>query len=165
MPALDDRSGLLRVRLDGFLVVVRVDVAERCKARRPALTGKIEKAVREDGLFAFAMPRGSGKTALARCAALWAILYGYRPYVCTIAGSQDNARELLRPVCTFIPEEPLLLEDFPEAVYPLRCLENSSKRQLQQHIQGRLGLDSDFSMSDMLREQFMVLRLSLKEGD
>ena len=108
--------------------------------------GKIEKAVREDGLFAFAMPRGSGKTALARCAALWAILYGYRPYVCMIAGSQDNARELLKPVCTFILEEPLLLDDFPEAVYPLRCLENSSKRQLQQHIQGRLthvhwGLD------------------------
>jgi hypothetical protein len=108
--------------------------------------GKIEKAVREDGLFAFAMPRGSGKTALARCAALWAILYGYRPFVCMIAGSQDNARELLRPVCTFILEEPLLVEDFPEAVYPLRCLENSSKRQMQQHIQGRLthvhwGLD------------------------
>jgi hypothetical protein len=107
---------------------------------------KIERAVREDGLFAFAMPRGSGKTALARCAALWAILYGYRPFVCMIAGSQDNARELLRPVCTFILEEPLLLDDFPEAVYPLRCLENSSKRQLQQHIQGRLthvhwGLD------------------------
>ena len=63
-----------------------------------------------------------------------------------IAGSQDNARELLRPVCTFILEEPLLLEDFPESVYPLRSLENSSKRQLQQHIQGRLthvhwGLD------------------------
>ena len=99
---------------------------------------KIEKAVREDGLFAFAMPRGSGKTVLARCAALWAVLYGYRPFVCMIAGSQDNARELLRPVCMFILEEPLLLEDFPEAVYPLRCLENSSKRQLQQHIQGRL---------------------------
>ena len=108
--------------------------------------GKIEKAVREDGLFAFAMPRGSGKTALARCAALWAILYGYRPFVCMIAGSQDLSRELLRPVCMFILEEPLLLEDFPEAIYPLRCLENSSKRQLQQHIQGRLthvhwGLD------------------------
>ena len=35
--------------------------------------GKIETAVREGGLFAFAMPRGSGKTALARCAAMWAI--------------------------------------------------------------------------------------------
>jgi len=100
--------------------------------------GKIEKAVREGGLFAFAMPRGSGKTALARCAALWAILYGYRPFVCMIAGSQDNARELLRPIRTFILEEPLLLDDFPEAIYPLRCLENSSKRQLQQHIAGKL---------------------------
>jgi hypothetical protein len=99
---------------------------------------KIEKAVREGGLFAFAMPRGSGKTALARCAALWAIFYGYRPFVCMIAGSQDNARELLRPIRTFILEEPLLLDDFPEAVYPLRCLENSSKRQLQQHICGKL---------------------------
>ena len=55
-----------------------------------------------------------------------------------IAGSQANARELLRPTRTFILEEPLLLEDFPEAIYPLRGLENSSKRQLQQHIQGRL---------------------------
>jgi hypothetical protein len=94
---------------------------------------KIEKAVREGGLFAFAMPRGSGKTALAR-----AVLYGYRPYVCLIAGSQDNARELLRPLRLLILEEPLLLADFPEAVYPFRCLENSSKRQGQQHIQGRL---------------------------
>jgi len=100
--------------------------------------GKIEKAVLEGGLFAFAMPRGSGKTSLARCAALWAILYGYRPFVCVIAGSQDNARELLRPVRTVFLEEPLLLEDFPEAVHPFRCLENSSKRQGQQHIAGRL---------------------------
>ena len=100
--------------------------------------GKIETAVREGGLFAFAMPRGSGKTALARCAAMWAILYGYRPFICMIAGSQSNAREILRPIRTFILEEPLLLEDFPEAIYPLRGLENSSKRQLQQHIQGKL---------------------------
>ncbi|MCD6369947.1 MAG: hypothetical protein J7L63_00395, partial [Thermoplasmata archaeon] len=99
---------------------------------------KVERAIREGGLFAFAMPRGSGKTTLARCAALWAILYGYRPFVCMIAGSHDNARELLRPIRTMILEEPLLLADFPEAVYPFRCLENSSKRQLQQHIQGRL---------------------------
>ena len=108
--------------------------------------GQIERAVREGGLFAFAMPRGSGKTALARCAALWAILFGYRPYVCMIAGSQANAQELLRPIRTLFLEEAMLLADFPEAVHPLRCLENSSKRQGQQHIQGRLthvhwGLD------------------------
>ena len=45
---------------------------------------------------------------------------------------------MLRPIRTVFLEEPLLLEDFPEAVHPFRCLENSSKRQGQQHIQGRL---------------------------
>jgi len=109
------------------------------KQLRPLrVISKIEHAVREGGLFTFAMHRGSGKTTLARCAALWAVFYGYRPFICMIAGSQDNARELLRPIRTFILEEPLLQDDFPEAVYPLRCLQNSSKRQLQQHIQGKL---------------------------
>jgi hypothetical protein len=99
---------------------------------------KIEKAVREGGLFAFAMPRGSGKTTLARCAALWAILYGYRPFVCLIGAADDRAKELLLPIKKHALENPLLLADFPEAVHPLRALENSSKRQLQQHCRGRL---------------------------
>ena len=100
--------------------------------------GRIEKAVRDGGLVAFAMPRGSGKTTLARCSALWAILYGYRPFVCLIGAADDRAKELLIPIRKHILENPLLLADFPEAVYPLRALENSSKRQLQQHIQGQL---------------------------
>lgn len=99
---------------------------------------RIEKAVREGGLFAFAMPRGSGKTTLARCSAIWAVLYGYRPFVCLIGAADDRAKELLIPIKKHILENPFLLADFPEAIYPLRSLENSSKRQLQQHIQGRL---------------------------
>jgi len=100
--------------------------------------GRIEKAVRDGGLVAFAMPRGSGKTTLARCSALWAILYGYRPFVCLIGAADDRAKELLIPIRKHMLENPLLLADFPEAVYPLRALENSSKRQLQQHIRGQL---------------------------
>jgi hypothetical protein len=99
---------------------------------------KIEKAVREGGLFAFAMPRGSGKTTLARCAALWAVLYGYRPFVCLIGAAEARAKELLEPIRKHILENPLLAADFPEAVHPLRCLENSSQRQGQQHIHGQL---------------------------
>ena len=99
---------------------------------------KIERAVKDGGLFAFAMPRGSGKTTLARLSALWAVLVGYRPFVCLIGGSDERAKDLLLPVKKYILENAGLLADFPEAVYPLRCLENSSKRQLQQHIQGRL---------------------------
>ncbi|HRX83844.1 MAG TPA: hypothetical protein P5572_02360, partial [Phycisphaerae bacterium] len=100
--------------------------------------GRLERAVREGGLFAFAMPRGSGKTTLARCAALWAVLYSFRPFVCLIGAADDRAKELLLPIKKHVLENPLLLADFPEAIYPLRSLENSSKRQLQQHIQGRL---------------------------
>jgi len=99
---------------------------------------KMERAVREGGLFAFAMPRGSGKTTLARCAGLWAVLYGYRPFVCLIGAADDRAKELLLPIKKHILENPLLVADFPEAVHPLRALENSSKRQLQQHCNGRL---------------------------
>ena len=49
---------------------------------------KVERAIREGGLFAFAMPRGSGKTTLARCAALWAIPVSYThltlPTICSV---------------------------------------------------------------------------------
>jgi len=97
---------------------------------------QIERAVKEGGLFAFAMPRGSGKTTLARLSALWAVLAGYRPFVCLIGGSQDRAVELLSPIRKAILENPRLLEDFPAAVYPLRCLENNARRQMGQHIDG-----------------------------
>jgi len=98
----------------------------------------IQAAILEGGLFAFAMPRGSGKTCLARTAAIWAVLSGHRPFVCLIGGSDDRAKELILPIRTHILTNDLLLADFPEAVHPLRCLENSAKRQLQQHIGGRL---------------------------
>ena len=98
---------------------------------------KIERAVKEGGLFAFAMPRGSGKTTLARLSALWAVLGGYRPFVCLIGGSQERAIELLTPVRKAILENPLLLADFPKAVHPLRRLQNNARRQIGQHIDGK----------------------------
>jgi len=99
---------------------------------------KIERAVDEGGLFALAMPRGSGKSSLAWCAALWAILTGRRPYVCLIGGAEKAGRDLLRGVRMALLENPLLAADWPEACHPLRALDNSSKRQLQQHVRGRL---------------------------
>ncbi len=99
---------------------------------------KLERAVTDGGLFAFAMPRGGGKTTLARCAAIWAILTGHRKFVCLIGGTRERATGLMDPIKTHMLENPLLLADFPEAVYPLRALENSSKRQKQQHCRGKL---------------------------
>lgn len=101
---------------------------------------KIERAVTEGGLFAFAMPRGSGKTTLARMSGLWAILNGRRPYVCLIGGSRERATDLLSPIRTEILQNSLLQADFPDAVYPLRKLENNARRQGSQHVNGELTL-------------------------
>ena len=101
---------------------------------------KIERAVTEGGLFAFAMPRGSGKTTLARMSGLWAILSGRRPYVCLIGGSKERATDLLAPIRTEILHNGLLQADFPDAIYPLRKLENNARRQGSQHIAGKLTL-------------------------
>jgi len=97
---------------------------------------KIERAVLRGGLFAFAMPRGSGKTTLARLAGLWAILTGAREFVCLVAGSLDRAVELLEAIKKELLGNALLLSDFPEAVYPLVKLSNNARRQIGQHVDG-----------------------------
>jgi hypothetical protein len=99
---------------------------------------KIEEAVLRGGLFAFAMPRGSGKTLLARTAGLWAILIGARRYVCLIGGSQDRAADLLGNIKRAILGNPLLGSDFPEVVYPFRMLRNNARKQIGQHVDGEL---------------------------
>jgi hypothetical protein len=97
---------------------------------------KIERAVLEGGLFAFAMPRGSGKTSLARVAAMWAVLYGFRDYVCIIGSAEDMAKMVLGAIRRDMASNDLLLEDFPEAIYPLRKLENNARKQIGQLCDG-----------------------------
>lgn len=97
---------------------------------------KIERAVRTGGLFAHAMPRGSGKTSITTVSAVWALLYGHSPFVALIAASADRARSLLSNIKTWFETNPLLLEDFPEVVYPIRKLGRITNRQQGQIYHG-----------------------------
>ncbi|NLX60651.1 MAG: hypothetical protein GXY74_16370 [Phycisphaerae bacterium] len=97
---------------------------------------KIEKAVRTGGLFAMAMPRGSGKTVLCQTAVVWAALTGATPFVCLIAASAERARDLLENIMVWLETNPLLGDDFPEVCYPIRCLERITNRQKGQKHQG-----------------------------
>ncbi|MEF8788400.1 MAG: hypothetical protein V5A84_04970, partial [Planctomycetota bacterium] len=83
---------------------------------------KIEEAVLHGGLFALAMPRGSGKTSLCERACIWAILYGHRRFVCLIGSDEGHARTMLDTIKTELESNDRLLEDFPEAVHPVRRL-------------------------------------------
>ena len=89
---------------------------------------KIEQAVLHGGLFAMAMPRGSGKTTLCECACLWALLYGHRQFVALIGASELHAIEMLESIKTELDGNERLLEDFPEVIYPIRALDGIANR-------------------------------------
>jgi hypothetical protein len=90
--------------------------------------GQIEDSVLRGGLFATAMPRGSGKTTLAEIACIWAVLYGHRDFVALIGSDEGHAAQMLDSIKTELDGNEALLEDFPEAVYPIAKLEGISNR-------------------------------------
>lgn len=89
---------------------------------------RIEEAVLRGGLFALAMPRGSGKSTLCETACLWALLYGHRRFVVLIGAERDKADSMLESVKTELACNDLLAEDFPEVCFPVARLENVSNR-------------------------------------
>ena len=90
---------------------------------------KIERAVLNGGLFALAMPRGSGKTVLCQAAVLWSALIGASPFVCLVAASAERARDLLENIKVWLETNERLHEDWPEVTFPIRCLERITNRQ------------------------------------
>jgi hypothetical protein len=99
--------------------------------------GKIERAVLEGGLFAMAMPRGSGKTSLCEAACLWAMLFGHRDFIALIGSDEEHAAGMLASIQTELENSDLLLADFPEAAHPIRALEGIHQRAAGQLYRGR----------------------------
>lgn len=89
---------------------------------------KIEQAVLRGGLFAMAMPRGSGKTTICECACIWAVLYGHHDFVCLIGSDEGHAMDMLDSIKMELDGNDLLLEDFPEVVYPIQALDGIANR-------------------------------------
>lgn len=97
---------------------------------------RLERIVLRGGLFAYALPRGEGKTSLVIAATEWAQLYGYRHFVAVIGSEKEIAVELLDSVKADYQQNDRLIEDFPEALYPIQALENVSQRASGQLYQG-----------------------------
>ncbi len=96
----------------------------------------IEAAVLRGELFAFAMPRGSGKTTLAEWACIWSLLYGHRQFVMLIGSDQAIACQMLDSIKTNLEQNDLLLEDFPAACFPIRAMEGITRRAQGQTCEG-----------------------------
>lgn len=97
----------------------------------------VEAAVLRGELFAFAMPRGSGKSAIIEAAATWALLYGHRQFVTIIGATEGHAGEMLANIKTSCESRDTLAEDFPEVIYPIAKLDRISNRARGQLFRGR----------------------------
>ncbi|MCL4198846.1 MAG: phage terminase large subunit family protein [Phycisphaerales bacterium] len=97
---------------------------------------RIEQAVLEGGLFAMAMPRGSGKTSLCEIACLWALLYGHREFVSLIGSDEEHAGQMLESIKAELENSEALLHDFPEACFPIHCLDGIHQRAAGQLFEG-----------------------------
>src|SRR5262245_20845728 len=103
---------------------------------------RIEEAVLRGGLYALATPRGFGKSCLCECACIWAVLYGHRNFVCLIGSDEGHALEMLDAIKTELDGNDLLMEDFPEVVHPIQCLDGIANRcggQLYQGVRTHIG--------------------------
>jgi hypothetical protein len=89
---------------------------------------RIEESVKYGALFAFAMPRGSGKTVLCRMASLWAASYALCRYVFLISATDAKAGDNLDAVKNCIRFLPKYVEDFPEITHAVLCLKGIANR-------------------------------------
>ncbi len=101
---------------------------------------KTEAAVVHGGLFAMAMPRGSGKTTIAEIAVIWSSVYAHRHFPLIIGSDETSATELLESIQSEFEYNELLAEDFPEVCYPIACLEGIPRRAEAQTYEGERTL-------------------------
>lgn len=85
-------------------------------------------AITAGGLFALAMPRGSGKTTICECLATLAILYGYSEFLLLIGASEPAAVEMLESIKTELESNEFLAADFPEVCVAIAALDGIANR-------------------------------------
>ncbi|MGD9856107.1 MAG: hypothetical protein AB7U20_14275, partial [Planctomycetaceae bacterium] len=89
---------------------------------------KIEQAVLEGGLFAMAMPRGSGKTTLCEIACIWAVLNGHHEFVCLIGSDEGHAMDMLESIKAELDANETLAADYPEVCVAIEALDGIANR-------------------------------------
>lgn len=75
---------------------------------------RIEEVVLHGAMYAYAVPRGGGKTTLARMAGLWATSYAHKRYAFLIGSTGPKAEKLLASIKMWVRYLPKYIEDFPE---------------------------------------------------
>lgn len=97
---------------------------------------RMERVIRDGGLYAMACPRGFGKTTIVEVAVIFAMVLGLRSYIVIIGSDEGAAEEILESIKTELENNDLLAEDFPEVCHPIRKLEMINQRAKAQILDG-----------------------------
>lgn len=98
---------------------------------------KAEDATLRGDLFALAMPRGSGKTAICEGAIEWALAYGHRRFAVLLGANGPLALKSLESIRADFESGEELAQDFPEICQPIAALEGISNRCKGQLCEGK----------------------------
>jgi hypothetical protein len=90
------------------------------------------------GKQAIAAPRGRGKTEIVKGMLLYLVCAGLVQFPIPIGQTRTHAEKIYKDFRKKIAQNDLLLEDFPEICWPVRCLEGAPLRAAKQHVDGKL---------------------------
>jgi hypothetical protein len=88
----------------------------------------LEAVIKDGGQKAYAMPRGSGKSALLESACEWAVLYGYRRFPFIVTAAESLAVDILDSIRTTFESNETVAEDFPEVCAAIVALDGEPRR-------------------------------------
>jgi hypothetical protein len=96
----------------------------------------IERVILRGGRLANVVYREFAKTTIAENTILWAILNGHKRFA-VLAGISKNAiAESMNSIKYELSENELLAEDYPEACFPIVCLEGKAQKARSQTVEG-----------------------------
>lgn len=90
------------------------------------------------GKQAIAAPRGRGKSEVVKGLLVYLVAAKLSRFIVAMAATTPLANRLFQDFKRKVATNDLLLEDFPEICWPVRCLEGAPQRAARQHIDGTL---------------------------
>lgn len=88
----------------------------------------LQQVITDGGLFALAMPRGSGKTTITARAALWALMTKRRQFVEIVAGTETAAKKIIKAIKSELSWNSLLRLDYPAEMHGLHQLRGDNRK-------------------------------------
>lgn len=82
----------------------------------------------EGGRMGIAIPRGYGKSMWAKIGLIWAAVYGWSDFSVIFGATQPHADAIIAEIRFFLETYEILMEDFPEVCYPIKCIDGKIQR-------------------------------------